>query len=188
MYCNAFIPTAIRCAKRCLATAFLISLPFGSALQAESAAQSVAVVDMQRVINESIIGKAAKTNLESEVKKREGSLEKLKNDVASMRAELEKQVSVLSGAALDEKKGALERKEREFSRLLQDQREELAKKNRIEIGRVVEEIQKVIKGLADDQGYDLVLEKGDRTILYSSAKFDITGKVVEKLDATKFKS
>src|SRR5690242_6121780 len=88
----------------------VVSLMLPAMSFAAESMQPVYVVDMQRVINESIVGKAARTNMESEVKKREGGLVKMQNDLKAMKAELDKQGSLLSADALKAKKENFEKK------------------------------------------------------------------------------
>ena len=65
------------------------------------------VVDIQRVINESIEGRAARNNIETEIKKSEVRLAKMKSDLEKNKAELSKQAALLSPAAMEEKNKAV---------------------------------------------------------------------------------
>lgn len=142
-------------------------------------------VDMQRVINESIIGKAAKSDLEAEVKKREAGLAKLQGDFKALRADVEKQASLLSAEALKGKQDAVEKKGRELERAMQDQREELTKKNNEAVGKVVQEVDAVISELAKDKGYKMIMEKDARLVVYADKSLDLSDEIIKTLDSKK---
>ena len=148
-------------------------------------AQTVAIVDTQRVISESIIGKAAKNNLEGQIKKGQAKLAALKSDFEKQKAELDKQASILSGAALESRREALEKKQVEFQRTYQEIQEKLAKSNESELAKVVEQVTEVVDDLADERGYKFVFERDRQSVLYASDKIDITSDVVKILDKKK---
>ncbi len=144
-----------------------------------------AVVDTQKVINDSIIGKAARSNLEGQIKKGQAKLSQLKADFEKQRTDLEKQSSILSGQALEEKREALAKKQVDLQRTVQDLQEDLARRNEAEIGKVVEQISVIVKDLAKAKGYTFVFERDRQLVVYSSGRIDITPEVVEALDKKK---
>ena len=152
------------------------------------AIEPVYVVDMQRVITESIVGKAAKSDMESELKKREGSLSKTQNDLKALKADLDKQASVLSKDALKAKEEALINKDKEFQKSFQENREALAKKNNESISKIVKQIDSIVHDLSKENSYKLVLEKDQRFVLFIDDQYDLTDKVIKLLDDKKLDS
>lgn len=148
-------------------------------------AETVAIVDTQKVISESIIGKAAKNNLEGQIKKGQAKLTALKSDFDKQKAELEKQSSILSGAALDTRREALRKKQEDFQRAYQEIQEKLAKSNETELKKVVDQVNDVVEDLADQRGYKFVFERDRQAVLYASDRIDITDEVVKILDKKK---
>jgi len=146
---------------------------------------SVAIVDVQRVVNESIIGKAARSNMESQIQKAKVKLSNLQADLEKGKADLQKQSGILSGSALEERREALGKKQLEVQRAYQDIQEQLAKTNDKEIRRVVEEVQKVVDEMADEKGYSFVFEKDRQSVVYANPQIDITQDVVKILDKRK---
>jgi len=147
--------------------------------------ENVAIVDTQWVLNQSIVGKAARSNLEGRVKKAQAALGQRKADFDKERAALEKQAKILSGSALESKKEALGKKQVELQRAYQDAQEELAKANEQEIGKVVGEIQAAVKEVAKERNLTFVFEKDRQTVLYASDRIDISADVVKILDKKK---
>ena len=145
-------------------------------------AQKIVIIDTQRVITESIIGKAAKNNLEVEIKKGQAKVAALKADFERQRSDLEKQSAILSGSALESRREELERKQVEFQRIFQDIQEKLARSNDAEISKVVSQINELVKALAQEKEYQFVFERDRKSVLFSSERIDITDEVVKNLD------
>ena len=148
-------------------------------------AETIALVDTQAVLNQCIIGKAARSNLEARIKSAQAKLAQSKGDFEKQRADLEKQAKVLSGSALDAGKEALSKKQVELQRAFQDTQEELARVNEQEVSKVVAQIQEVVKELAKERKYTFVFEKDRQTVLYASDRIDISADVVKILDKKK---
>lgn len=148
-------------------------------------AEEIALVDTQLVLRNSIIGKAAKSDLEARIKKSQAKLEQLKGEFDKQRADVEKQSKILSGAALDARREALGKKQIEIQRAYQDTQEELARANDQELQKVVSEIQEVVKEVAQERKFKFVFEKDRQTVLYGSERIDISEEVVKILDKRK---
>lgn len=161
----------------------LLALIFACVVPVFAETQKILLVDMEKVLAESIAGKAAKNNFDEELKKRQLVIDKGKSDFEKMKGEFEKQAAVLSGEALNEKREALTKKEKELARLFQDQREELGKKNQAELGKILKQVRGVVDSVAASQNADLVLEKDARNVLYARAGIDITADVIKQLDS-----
>ncbi len=148
-------------------------------------AADIAIVDTQKVLNECVIGKAARANLEARVKSAQAKLTQLKTDFEKQRADLAKQSTVLSGSALEARKEALSKKQVELQRAAQDSQEQLAKVNEQEVSKVVSQIGEVVQELAKDRNFTFVFEKDKQTVLYASDRIDISADVVKILDKKK---
>jgi outer membrane protein len=147
--------------------------------------ETLAIVDVQRIVNDSIVGKAAKSNLEGQISKAKLKLAGLKSEFEKQKSELEKQSAILSGSALEQRKEALGKKQVDFQRAYQDMQQELAKANDKEIGKVIKQVNEVVKDLADTRGYAFVFEKDRQSVLFASGRIDITDEVISALDKKK---
>ena len=167
----------------------LISLSFifcASQLFAEATSpRKIYVVDMERVLTESVAGKAVKNTMQEEVKRSEITLGKLKRDVLNLREELSKQSALLSAEALEKRQEELRRSEKLATRKLQDAREELNRKNHQEMGKVIKEIDQIITELGDGDEFPVIVEKDPRFVLFANEEIDLTSRVIEELDKKK---
>ena len=162
--------------------AFLMVLGVTSALAEEN---SIYVVDVQRVINESIQGKAARNNVEAEIRKSEAKLAKMRSEVEKMKNDLEKQTSLLSSEALQDKKNALLKAQRNLEVSFRDEREDIQQKHNVEVAKVVADIDALIKDLAAKGTYPVIMEKDPRWVIYTHSRLDLTDEIIKTLDAKK---
>ncbi len=162
----------------CLLLLVCMPTAYGEGLQ-------VGVVDTQEVLNLSIVGKAAKSTVEAEMKKGQAKLEQLKGDFEKSSADLSKQTTILSESALEDRKEVLAKKRVEYERAAVDLREGIMRKNDVELGKVVKEIQAVVADVADEKGFTFVLERDRQTVVYANEELNITAEVVKVLDKRK---
>lgn len=159
---------------------------FAGGVSAEGAASDpVYVIDMQRVINESAIGKAARTKIEEEIKKKQLVMEKSRIEFDKARQDLEKQASLLSPQALGDKQQALQKKQRDLERQYQDIKEEIARRNQESMIRVVNKIDEIVADLAAKNGYKFVLERDTGVVVFVNQKYDISEQVIKELNTRK---
>lgn len=145
-------------------------------------AQGVFVVDVQKVLSNSLAGKAARSNVEAEVKKSEARLAGQRQEVERLRADLGKQQAVLSKEALEQKSQVLKKKQRELELGLADEQDKLRRKNGEEIEKVLVEIRAVLAKFSEEKKYPVIIEKDSRLVVYVNPELDLTDKVIAALD------
>lgn len=160
--------------------AFLV--PSVSMAAPTEGAREVWVVDIQKVINDSAMGRASRNIVEAEAKKREGKIKALNTELEKNRSEYEKQVGVLAPDALQIRREALIKREREVAREVQDAQEDLQRKNSVEITKLLGEVKKIVAELATKKNRPLILERDARMVLYVDPEFDLTAEVIKMLN------
>lgn len=156
-----------------------------STVLAANGGNRIYTVDIQKVLETSIVGKAARNDIEAEVKKRQAKLDTERTKFQRLQKDTQKQIALLSPDAAEEKRELLIKKEKELVRLAQDMKQEVDTVKDRKLGRIVEEIDEVIEDLSDDRDYPLVMEKDPRVILYVNKDFDITEDVIKELNRKK---
>src|SRR5262245_11117925 len=108
--------------------------PPAAAGKAEARSPRIAVIDMNRVSAESLMGKGYATQieaLENEIKaegtKKQAELQKLDAAIKALQDELDKQASLLSAEAADRKRQEIVKKSRERQAYLEDGQQDLAR-------------------------------------------------------------
>ncbi len=141
----------------------------------------VAVVDMNRALNESQKGIQIKNSLESKVRSRREELnlkgQDLRREIAELRNNL-----LLTPEARQKKEQELLQREQEFRRETQQIEASLRQEERRLTQAVFQELRPTIRTISLKDGYDFVLEKNAaQIILFSRYSFeDITQKVIDQ--------
>jgi outer membrane protein len=142
----------------------------------------VGFVDLQKALNLSESGKAAKEKIkvkvqgyDAEVKVKQAELKKLKED-------LEKQAMLLSEEARGAKEREYQQKVKDYQRFTKDIQEELQQADADFTRKILEELFKVVQEIGKKEGYTVILEKTESAMLYGAEEVDLTDKVIEAFD------
>lgn len=161
-------------------TAFSFSLPFSASMQVAQAevpkVRGIAVVDMQRVLNETTQGRAARKKLESSSKAKQTKLEKKRQE---LEAEQEK-LKNLAGEQLYKAQEELQKKFLDLQSMYMTLQQELATQEGQILNQMYANSQKIVADLAKELNLDLVLVGGETTVLYTANSLDITDQLVQR--------
>ncbi len=174
-----FLGVMVAC---CVTLAAVMIMP--SPLHAADAVKFGAI-DIQKILNESEAGKKAKNDLEGLIKSKQTTIDEKGRVVEKLKADIEKQASVLSADARRTKEEELEKLIREYQRLVQDSQSEIKKKEADLTESILKDIKDLIEKTGEENDYALILEKG--MVLYSSKGIDITDAILKKYDESKAK-
>jgi outer membrane protein len=148
-------------------------------------ALKIGCIDFQKVLNESDAGKKAKTDLEVLVKSKQTTLDEKGKTIEKMKADLEKQASVLSAEAKKSKEEELEKILREYQRLVQDSQTEVKKKELELTDAIIKDIRQIVEKMGEEGGYTLIIERTGGMVLYSTKDIDLTDVVIKKYNQLK---
>jgi Skp family chaperone for outer membrane proteins len=154
----------------------------------------IAVIDMQRVSSESLLGKgyaaqleALRNEIEAERTKKQNDLQKLDAQLKTLQDEVDKQQSVLSPEALDRKRQDLVKKGRDRQAFLEDGQQDLQRmqeRAQQQAQALNSEFQVKIKpyieAAAKEKGIDLLLDS--QVALTVNKDYDISQDVIVKAD------
>lgn len=146
-------------------------------------AQEFAYVDLQRALNQSKAGAAAKQQISEQVKKYEGEFKQKQDDVMQMKADLEKQAALLSENARAEREREYQRRVTDLERFQQDIQQELQQRDSEYTSRIVNELFAIIDELGKKGGYAMVFEKNEGAIIYADSAYDLTDELIKAYDA-----
>jgi outer membrane protein len=145
----------------------------------------IGYIDFQRVLNESDAGKKAKADLEVLVKSKQTTIDEKGKTIEKLKADLEKQASVLSADAKKSKEEELEKMLREYQRLVQDSQTEVKKRELELTDVIIKDIRQIVEKMGEEGGYTLIIEKTGGMVLYSKKDIDLTDAVIKKYNQTK---
>lgn len=141
----------------------------------------VAILDVQRILARSTAGVAVREQLEKEKAAMQKQVDGLRSELEKMKDELDKKGQLLSPEARREKQEALERKARDFRRLIDDLQATLQKKEEAAVGRVLQDLTGMIQKVGKEKGYSIILERR-AGVLYAATDADVTDDVLKAYD------
>jgi outer membrane protein len=147
----------------------------------EAQESRVAFVSAERVLREAAPAKAATVKIQQEFSKREKDLQDMGGRLKSMYDKLDKDAAVLSDSERAKRQRELADLEKDLQRKQREFREDLNQRQNEELAIVQERVTKVIKQIADQEKYDLVVQEA----VYVNQRIDITDKVLKALNGGK---
>ena len=162
----------------------LTALCIGCLLPA--AAQKFAMVDMEYIMSNIPAYERANEQLNQTAKKWQAEVEALDNQAKTLYKNYQNEAVFLSEAQKKEREQAIVDKEKEASELRKKYfgpQGELYKKRIALIEPIQDEVYNAIKGIAQQRGYQLVLDRATETagIIFASPSIDIRNEVLAKL-------
>lgn len=149
----------------------------------EAQAAKIAVVDLQRAINETEDGRKAKDRLKKLFESRQQGLDKKQQDLKKLKDELDTQKNVLSRDALDAKVESYQKQLVELQQVYVEYQRELAEKEGELTKSIVERMEKILRRIGQTDGYSLIVERGESGVIYVPTNLDLTDVLIQRYNA-----
>jgi outer membrane protein len=154
----------------------------GASFCAFSSAQAqelkIGYVNSQRIFKEALPFKAAAAKLNQDFGKRDADLQDMKKNLYALQAKYDKDGPVMSETDRIKAQRELAELNKEIQRKGRELQEDLSQRQNEERDSLSDRVLKVIKQIAKDEKYDLVLQDAP----YYSERVDITDKVLNELN------
>lgn len=161
----------------CLVAAPVVFMPVAAHAEVP-AIKRIAMVDMQRVLNETKEGKKARTDLESSSKTKQEKLDKRRTKLETDAQKL----GALKGAQLASAQEKLQRDSMELQSMLMALEQELGEQHNKMLEGMYKRAQEIVSTIAKEKTLDLVLVRDAMTVIYAKEGIDITDEIVKRYD------
>jgi len=173
--------------KNIAVAAVLAAAPFLAAAQATAPASQPAsppsgkfgFVHTERILRDSVPAMRAQKKIEAEFQKRDRELAGIADQLKRMQAELDKDAVTMSESQRRGKEREFGDLNREFQRKQREFREDLNQRRNEELAQVVEQANRVIRQIAEQEKFDIIFQEMPA---YVSPRIDITDKVIKALE------
>ncbi|MGY8527423.1 OmpH family outer membrane protein [Paracidovorax citrulli] len=139
----------------------------------------IAAVNSERILRDSQPAKQAQVKLEQEFSRRDRELQDMAQKIKGLADRLDKDTAVLADADRQRRQRELADLDREFQRKQREFREDLNQRRNEELAQVLERANRVIRQLAEQRKYDLIVQEA----VYVNPRIDITDDVMKALNA-----
>ena len=160
-----------------LLTVCLMSTVATAAVHADEGSK-IGFVSNERVFREAVPAKAADAKIQAEFSKRDKDLQDLAGRLKSASEKLDKDAAVIPESERLKRQRELSDMDKDFQRKKREFQEDLNQRRNEELALVLERTNKVIKQIADAEGYDIVFQDA----VYANKRIDITDKVLKALN------
>jgi outer membrane protein len=145
-----------------------------------TAANLIATVNIQQILDDSSAHKSASEQMESKEKTFQAELSKKQEQLQKEQQDLGKQSSVLSKPAFEEKVRAFRAKETDAQKEMQSKRAILDKGFQGALSDIYKAVTEIITDLSKEKGFSMAIPT--QSILYADPKLDISDEVLKRLN------
>lgn len=161
---------------------FILALMLVSATAAWAKDLKIGVLDMQEVIEKSEPGMEAMGDLKDKFQKMRDDLEEQKAEIENLREQMEKQSLVLSQEAKQDKELAFKRKVRDFQDTYQTYQRRMQEQQQQISQPILQVLVDVVKSYGKSNNFDMLFDKRNSGLLYSTEAVDVTNPVIVELN------
>jgi len=151
---------------------------------ASFAAEKVGYINLQRLVNESKMGKDAKADILKMRETKQAVLNKKLADINKLRDFINQKGDKLVAGDRRDKVELLQKMYKDYQRLVADAKEDITREDRQLVAIILEKANDILKKVAKKKKYGIIL-KDPNTIGYLDPDVDITDLVLKELNKKK---
>jgi len=157
------------------------AIPFSMAMSEEV---KIGYIDTAKIFANFSETIEAEETYKKEVANWKKKAEEMEAEIAQMREQLQSQSLMLSEEKITEKKLVLDKNINDYRTYMQEvfgEEGKAAKRNKELTDPIVKKINVVIAKIAEEEGYTIILDAAQGTVLYGKDSIDLTDKTIERL-------
>jgi len=165
-----------------IACAAVAALPAAPAALAQAAPQKIAVIEVQRIIQESAIGKESLARVQRLQQAKQEDLAKRQKDLRDLEQKIQEQGKSLSEEAMEKLQKDYQAKAVDLKRFQDDAQRDLEDAQRKELKTLEERIMPVIDVVGKEMGFTVIFNKFQSGLLFAAEDADITNSVITRFN------
>jgi len=140
----------------------------------------IAVIDPNRIVEESPQYEAARNTLSEEVQEREAALRQQQDEIDRLNLQLERDGALMSEDEIKRLRNDIRARTRRLRYAKAEVQEDFALRQTELRTTLVQQVEEVVAQVAKEKGIDLILSEG---VVYFSRRVDISAEVIDRLKA-----
>ena len=145
--------------------------------------QKIGIIDLQKIIEESSVGKRSSVEMKSQGKKMEDILKEKGAEIEELRKTLDQKSTVMSKAARDKKEEDLRGKITDLKSLQRKYQDVLRELNMNLSKQITKDVFEIVEKIGKNEGYTLILDRRVGGVVYAPTAIDITDTVIVEYNA-----
>jgi outer membrane protein len=144
----------------------------------------IAVVDLQRALNETEDGRRAKARLKRLFKQRQQSLDKSQNELKALKEQIEQQVKAgVAEKVLQERAAEYQKALIELQSKYMEYQRELAEQEAALTREIIARMERILRRIGQSDGYTLIVERNEGGVVWVPSNLDLTDQVIQRYNA-----
>jgi outer membrane protein len=166
----------------CTALAALPAAPVARAQAAPPKVEKIAVLDVNRVIQDSAIGKEALARVQKLQQSKQEELAKRQKDLRELEQKIQEQGKSLSEEAMEKLQKDYQARAVDLKRFQDDAQRDMEETQRKELKTLEERIMPVIDAFGREMGYTAIFNKFNSGFLFAAEDVDITNTFIQRFN------
>lgn len=150
----------------------LLALP----VFAQTGGTGIAVIDVQKVVSNSEVGKKALAEVKALKDKKQAEIDQRTNSVQALRDKLDKQKDILSPEAQEKQRNDIQKAITDLNRFREDSEQEIQGRLATALKGMEDQVLPIIQKIGNERGYSLIMSRDQ--VIYVNTKSDITDEVI----------
>lgn len=152
------------------------------AARAAQADDRIAFVDLQRALEETNDGKAAKARLKSDFDKKQQELDAKQEELKKMKEALDKKATLMKPEALQKEQQDFQQRFMQLQDTFQRLQKDLAGKEQEATRGILAKLTSVVQKIAERDHFSMVLERS-ASVVWGQPSLDITNEVIRQYNS-----
>jgi len=144
--------------------------------------ERVAVVDVQRVLTETVEGKRELEKIKQAFSKADARLNQKAEGLEAAIKDLQSKSAMLNEAELRKREESIVRQQQELQQLAAESQQDMMEQESIATQAIYTKVAALVKQLALEEDLQVVLVKSEMTVLYANPKLDLTNRIIVRYD------
>ncbi|MDQ3032569.1 MAG: OmpH family outer membrane protein [Myxococcota bacterium] len=143
----------------------------------------IAVVDLQRALNETEDGRRAKTRLKRLFKQRQQELDKRQGELKTLKENIEKNAEIWARDVLQKRAEEYQKAYIELQQQYVEYQRELAEKEAEMTQVIIARMEQILRRIGQAEGYTLIIERNEAGVVWVPGNLDVTDDVIQRYNS-----
>jgi outer membrane protein len=169
----------------CLIAGFVLICFVMTGANVWAAESKIGFINLREIMQNTTAGKKAGEEFKKLYDKKNETIKVAEIELKKLKDDLDKQASIMTATSRKDKETTYQRKLRDYQLLVEDTNRELKAKDEEVASKLIPDIAKVIRSIAEKEKYTLVIDVSTMPVAYYDKENDFSKKVIEEFNKLK---